>query len=229
MHLASIGIFEGGPLLSEGGALRLTELPTARLVPPAVRAPAPAESTCRAVAPGATDVGGRQVIRHPLPRSRMPAPGSGNEAQLLQLCGDLLAQPLDRSRPLWELVFVTGLADDRIAIVEKLHHSMADGISTAELATVLLDLSPDASVLPEFQWEPAQVPTADERTFHDLSRLAGVAFRVRPGSDGRSPTPSAGPARRNDLARRWRRCCPPASSPGHPRSTARSGASERST
>ena len=56
---------------------------------------------------------------------------------------------------------------------------MADGISTAELATVLLDLSPDASeVHPEFHWEPDQVPTADERTFHDLTRLAGVAFRV---------------------------------------------------
>ncbi len=116
-------------------------------------------------------------IRRHVRECRLPAPG--NEVQLLQLCGDLLARPLDRFRPLWELVFVTGLAHDRVAIVEKLHHSMADGISTAELATVLLDLTREpAELQPDFQWCPDQVPTEDERTFHDLYHLAGVAWRV---------------------------------------------------
>jgi diacylglycerol O-acyltransferase / wax synthase len=178
MHLASIGIFEGGPLLN-GGVLRLAELRQLvgyrlQFVP---RLRQKAHAGLWHQAPPRWEDDASFDIRHHVRECRLPAPG--NEAQLLQLCGDLLAEPLDRSRPLWELVFVTGLADDRVAIVEKLHHSMADGISTAELATVLLDLTPEATDgHPEYRWEPDGIPTARERTFHDLYRLACVAWRV---------------------------------------------------
>ncbi len=179
MHLASIGIFEGGPLLNQRGELRLADL--RQLVSyrlqsvPRLRQKAHAGLLHQA--PPTWEDDKSFDIRHHVRECRLPAPG--NEATLLHLCGDLLARPLDRFRPLWELVFVTGLTDDRVAIVEKLHHSMADGISTAELATVLLDLTPEpADLHPDFQWWPDQVPTEDERTFYDLYRLAGVAWRV---------------------------------------------------
>ena len=179
MHLASIGILEGGPLLNEEGALRLAELRQLvsyrlQFVP---RLRQKAHAGLWHQAPPTWEDDKSFDIHHHVRQSRLPAPG--NEEQLLELCGDLLAQPLDRSRPLWELVFVTGLADGRVAIIEKLHHSMADGISTAELATVLLDLSPEPPGLhPDFRWVPDQVLTQDERAFHDLYHLARVACRV---------------------------------------------------
>ncbi len=179
MHLASIGIFEAGSLLNERGDLRLADL--RQLVSyrlqsvPRLRQKAHAGLWHQA--PPTWEDDKSFDICHHVRECRLPVPG--NEAQLLELCGDLLARPLDRSRPLWELVFVTGLTDDRVAMVEKLHHSMADGVSTAELAAVLLDLSPESADLhPEFHWVPDQVPTEEERIFHDLLRLAGVACRV---------------------------------------------------
>ncbi len=179
MHLASIGIFDGGSLLNERGDLRLADLRQLvsyrlQFVP---RLRQKAHAGLWHQAPPTWEDDSSFDIRHHVRECRLPVPG--NEAQLLQLCGDLLARPLDRSRPLWELVFVTGLTDDRVAIVEKLHHSMADGISTAELATVLLDLSSESADLhPDFHWVPDQVPSEEERIFHDLYRLAGVACRV---------------------------------------------------
>ncbi|MFN8162348.1 MAG: wax ester/triacylglycerol synthase family O-acyltransferase [Solirubrobacterales bacterium] len=45
--------------------------------------------------------------------------------------GAVLAPPLDRSRPPWELVLVDGFDEDRFAVVYKTHHALADGISAA--------------------------------------------------------------------------------------------------
>ena len=63
---------------------------------------------------------------------------------MLRLVEDLIMMPLDRSRPLWHLRFVTGLSDDRIALVERAHHAMIDGVSGVDVSLVLLDTSPDA-------------------------------------------------------------------------------------
>ena len=69
----------------------------------------------------------------------LPRPGS--EAQLTEQVARLHARPLDRSRPLWEIYLITGLAKRRAAVYTKIHHSAIDGVSGAELLTVLLDLS----------------------------------------------------------------------------------------
>jgi WS/DGAT/MGAT family acyltransferase len=75
-------------------------------------------------------------IRH----TALPDPGS--EEQLLLLTARIFSQRLDRSKPLWELWLVEGLEDGRFALISKTHHSMVDGISGVDLATVLFDLSP---------------------------------------------------------------------------------------
>lgn len=179
MHLASIGIFEGGQLVDGSGALRLDEIRD--LVSYRLQfAPRLRQRTHPGLwhqAPPAWEDDKSFDIRNHVWEWRLPAPG--DEEQLRESCGDLLSQPLDRSRPLWELVFVTGMSGGRVALVQKLHHSMADGLSTAELATVLLDLTAEPGAPhPEYHWVPSQVPTADERAFHDLSRLTEMAFRM---------------------------------------------------
>ena len=70
----------------------------------------------------------------------LPRPGS--DAQLDEQVSRLHARPLDRSRPLWEIYLITGLAKKRAAVYTKIHHAAIDGASGAELLTVLFDLTP---------------------------------------------------------------------------------------
>src|SRR5262249_60033117 len=85
--------------------------------------------------------------------------GPGWEAQLPEQVARLHARPLDRSRPLWEIYLITGLAKRRCAVYTKIHHSAIDGVSGAELLTVLLDLSPDGRELPPSEpFVPARPP-----------------------------------------------------------------------
>ncbi|ULE33059.1 WS/DGAT/MGAT family O-acyltransferase [Mycobacterium sp. IDR2000157661] len=76
---------------------------------------------------------------------RVRAPGGRRE--LDQLIGEIASTPLDRSRPLWEMYVADGLADDRIAIIHKVHHVLADGVASANQIAKAMDLDqPPASV-----------------------------------------------------------------------------------
>jgi WS/DGAT/MGAT family acyltransferase len=89
-----------------------------------------------------------------------------------------MAVQLEPTRPLWELTFVEGLSEGRVALIEKLHHSMADGLAASELATVLLDLSP---VPPQSEeappWQPDAGPPPWHAALDDLLRLAELPVR----------------------------------------------------
>ena len=61
---------------------------------------------------------------------------------LRELVGRLLARQLDRSRPLWEVYLIEGLADGRFAVVTKTHHAMVDGLASMDIGAVLLDPTP---------------------------------------------------------------------------------------
>src|SRR5581483_12378500 len=80
----------------------------------------------------------------------------GGEDDLLRLTERLMRPVLDRSRPLWRLWLVTGLADRRLAVVVKLHHAIGDGIAAMHLITALLDPPPGAAEAPP--WRPAPTP-----------------------------------------------------------------------
>src|SRR6266700_2249783 len=98
----------------------------------------------------------------------LPRPGS--DAQLTEQVARLHARPLDRSRPLWEIYLITGLARRRAAVYTKIHHSAIDGASGAELLTVLLDLSPDGRELPAS--EPFRPPSLATLAVLAAARLA---------------------------------------------------------
>jgi diacylglycerol O-acyltransferase len=93
-------------------------------------------------------------------RSALPAPGS--DAQLRELVGRLMSRQLDRARPLWEIYLVEGLCDDRFAIVTKVHHAMVDGLSSIDVGTVLLDVTPTPRESPADDWRPAREPSGLE-------------------------------------------------------------------
>ena len=60
---------------------------------------------------------------------RVASPGGRRE--LDEAIGQIASTPLDRSRPLWEMYFIEGLANGRIAVVGKIHHALADGVAKA--------------------------------------------------------------------------------------------------
>jgi diacylglycerol O-acyltransferase len=69
---------------------------------------------------------------------RLAAPGGRRE--LDEAIGEIASTPLDRAYPLWEMYFVEGLANDRVAVVVKIHHALADGVASANLMALGMDL-----------------------------------------------------------------------------------------
>ena len=104
----------------------------------------------------------------------LPAPGGRRE--LDDAIGEIASTPLDRSRPLWEMYFVDGLANGRIAVVNKIHHALADGVAAANLLALGMDLTTEAQPDPEsYDTDPAPTRGQLVRTaFRDHVRQIGT-------------------------------------------------------
>lgn len=72
----------------------------------------------------------------------LPKPGSLR--QLLDLATLVVADPFDRTRPLWQFIVVEGLRGGKAALIEKLHHTIADGERGVQLSLEFLDFERDA-------------------------------------------------------------------------------------
>jgi diacylglycerol O-acyltransferase / wax synthase len=141
-------------------------------------------------------------VRH----SAVPSPGS--QHQLAEVVARLHARPLDRSRPLWEMYVIEGLEGGDVALFTKMHHAAIDGVSGAELAAVLLDLTPepdpDRSFGPPLaaDREPGQVAMLARgarglvRAPRRLTRTAVRTVRMLPGLSGLAEMALPDPVRR---------------------------------
>ena len=95
-------------------------------------------------------------IRWHVRRAALPRPCS--MAELRELVGQLMSQPLDFERPLWQLYLIEGLEGNRHAYVNKTHHALVDGVSAVDVGTVILDPSRDGTeiTVADEPWEPDQ-------------------------------------------------------------------------
>jgi diacylglycerol O-acyltransferase / wax synthase len=197
LQIGALVILEGAPLRDEQGSLRIDELRrhiAARLeqVPRFRQRVMPvALGTSRPL--WVDDV--HFDIEDHVHRLALPPPGGHGE--LRQVIDRLLARRLDPASALWEAAFVEGLEGDRVALVLRVHHVVADGNALLAAALLLLD--------PEPLRTADRPSTRQQRTMPGvLERLAAsvqartrhqVELARRAVSVGTAPLAVAGPAR----------------------------------
>ena len=88
---------------------------------------------------------------------RAALPGPGGPAELFEWVSDYWSGRLDRTRPLWDVVLLEGLAGGRWALVNRTHHAMVDGVGSMDVGYAVLDTTPEP------QERMPYVPEAPER------------------------------------------------------------------
>jgi WS/DGAT/MGAT family acyltransferase len=116
-------------------------------------------------------------VRH----TALPRPGSWE--QLVALTTRVQEGLLDRDHPLWEIWMVEGLEGGNVALLQKTHHALIDGVSGVDVATLLLDMSPEFTAPVVAEWEPEPAPHASQLlldTLHErLTEPAEIARSIR--------------------------------------------------
>jgi WS/DGAT/MGAT family acyltransferase len=171
MHVGSVMIFDVGPLRTSSGGIDIEGIRDA--------IEAHLQSVPRF----------RQRLAY-IPYERMPVwvdddrfrlayhvrhtalPQPGDERMLKRLVGRIMSQPLDRKRPLWEMWVVEGLQGDRFALISKTHHCMIDGISGADVMSVILEPSPRTDTPPPRPWKARRCPSNARLVFEEIRRRA---------------------------------------------------------
>jgi WS/DGAT/MGAT family acyltransferase len=84
----------------------------------------------------------------------------GDQATLLRTVELVLRHLIDRTHPLWEIWFFSGLEGGQVGMLVKIHHALADAAAAVALVMPLLDLAPDAPDPPAIGWNPAPTPSS---------------------------------------------------------------------
>jgi WS/DGAT/MGAT family acyltransferase len=169
MHIGGVSIFEAPPLLDSRGALdveriehyvasRLHRLPRYRqrlAYTPLERHPIWIDDASFNL---------KYHVRY------TSVPRHGGERELKRLTGRIISQELDRGKPLWEMWFVDGLPDERIALITKIHHCMVDGVGGTSLMTQLMRTDGNATIEPVRPWVPRPAPASGTLLRDELLR-----------------------------------------------------------
>lgn len=113
---------------------------------------------------------------------RLALPSPGDERELGVLISRLHSNPLDMSRPLWEVYLIEGLEGNRFAIYTKIHHALMDGYSAVRamgrsLATDAADHGrPFFFSLPPERTSPSKYPAIKLDIGH-LSKAPGAQLK----------------------------------------------------
>jgi WS/DGAT/MGAT family acyltransferase len=179
MHVASTVIFDVGPLATEGGGVDIDQVKRAtesflHLVPRYRQRLHQIPLFSHAVWVDDPHFDLDYHIRH----TALPKPGSFD--QLKRLSARIMAQPLDRKRPLWETWVVEGLGGgEQFALITKIHHCMIDGASGVDLANIQFSPSPEPTELAEpVPYRPRPAPTRAELLLDEARRQAALPIEI---------------------------------------------------
>ncbi len=177
MHVAGLQIFELGDLATEQGGVDMEAIKakTEALLHLIPRYRQKIQWTPITEDPVWVDDADFNLDYH-MRHTSLPRPGSLD--QLKKLAARVMAQQLDRERPLWEMWVVEGLQGDRFAMVSKIHHCMIDGMSGVDLAQILMDTKPTKEVPEPVRYIPKPAPSGQELLRDALTHRLGMPFRA---------------------------------------------------
>ncbi len=180
MHVAGLQIFELGDLATETGGVDIATLrakteSVLHLIPRYRQRIQWTPVTNNPVWVDDSDFNLDYHLRH----TSLPRPGSVD--QLKDLAARVMAQQLDRERPLWEMWVVEGLDGDRFAMVSKIHHCMIDGMSGVDLAQILMSLTPEKEIPEPVRYIPKPAPSGSELLRDEMVRRVSLPLRMARG------------------------------------------------
>lgn len=103
--------------------------------------------------------------------------GHGSAAALVEVAGEFASVPLDRDRPLWDMLVVDGLDDGTVAVLIKMHHCIIDGITGMDVLSHLLDLTPVPPKHRSKPFDPGRRPNVVETTADAVWHRMTTPFR----------------------------------------------------
>jgi WS/DGAT/MGAT family acyltransferase len=187
MHIGSVSVYDGEPLRADDGAIDLDRVLsfTEAQLHKFPRFRQRLEWVPGFAQPVWVD-DDRFNLHFHVRHTALPPPG--DVRQLKRLAGRILSQEFDRAKPLWENWFVDGLADGRFAVISKLHHCMADGISGVAMGNLLVGTDPDYEPPPVEEWVPRRAPSRPRLVVDEMGHRVTAPLRLlrsnRPGREG---------------------------------------------
>jgi diacylglycerol O-acyltransferase len=180
MHVGAVSVLEGAPFFDVDGRFRIAE------VRDLVLSRLPLMPRFRRRLMSVPYEQGRPIwvdddrfdITYHVRHTALPRPGSWE--QLVALTTRIQEGLLDRERPLWEIWLVEGVEGGNVALLQKTHHALIDGVSGVDVATLLLDLEAEYTAPVVSEWSPEPAPSASQLLLDTLhERVTEPAEIVR--------------------------------------------------
>jgi WS/DGAT/MGAT family acyltransferase len=117
-----------------------------------------------------------------LHRTALPAPGG--EVELRAKVAEVMGRPLDLHQPPWEMHVVEGLADGKVGLIAKIHHSVIDGVAGVQLMAHLLDFAPEGRPTDGdrpadgLRWRAPSLPSSVQLVAHAIPNLVTSPLRA---------------------------------------------------
>lgn len=108
-------------------------------------------------------------------------PDPGTDAQLRDIVARFQATPIDRSRPLWDVLLIDGVEEERVAVVLKVHHAVVDGVAGIGSLAAILRLQPCDTVEAPASWTPRAAPSGPGLIGDELQQRMLRALRAARG------------------------------------------------
>lgn len=123
---------------------------------------------------------------------RMALPQPAGYAELMETAGHFAGLPMDRGRPLWEMLLIEGYHDrngnEQVVVITKMHHSTVDGASGANLISYLCSLEPDSPALApddlgHNESSPSGLELVGRSVLDTVTRPFGLTRLIQPSVD----------------------------------------------
>lgn len=177
MHVGALMVVEAAPLQGPGGGLALDRI-RRRIASRLDRMP---ELRRRLYRPGPlcgrplwVDDPAFDIALH----VRAAPAGPAGDHGFLAAAARAMEPPLDRHRPLWEICFLPAPEEDRLGVLLKIHHAIADGLGVEALMLALFDGERDAADPKPRPWAPQPPPGRWSLLADNWSWRLGAALRA---------------------------------------------------